>query len=149
MPALIRPSWLAGALVLCLTAWLAGCATRAPEPAAPARGGLPGSGAPGLERADPREIERGIGSWYGEGFQGRRTASGEVFDATALTAAHRTLPFGTRVRVRNPANGQEVVVRINDRGPHIGGRIIDMSRAAAARIGLVRAGVAPVILLRE
>lgn len=139
MRTLHRLRWLVLAPVL----WLAACATRAPEPVAvpPVR--------PGVERADPREIERGIASWYGEGFQGRKTASGEIFDANALSAAHRTLPFGTLVRVRNPANGQEVVVRINDRGPHIGGRVIDMSRAAAARIGLLRAGVAPVVLLRE
>lgn len=134
-------------LILMPVLWLAACATRAPDPAAtvPAPSGVPG----GAERTDPREIERGIASWYGEGFQGRKTASGDIFDANALTAAHRTLPFGTLVRVRNPANGQEVVVRINDRGPHIGGRVIDMSRAAAARIGLLRAGVAPVVLLRE
>lgn len=125
--------------VLMPALWLAGCATRAPVPAVP----------PAAERTDPREIERGIGSWYGDGFQGRKTASGEMFDPNALTAAHRTLPFGTLVRVRNPATGQEVVVRINDRGPHIGGRVIDMSRAAATRIGLLRAGVAPVILLRD
>ncbi len=130
-------------LILVPVLWLAACATRAPEPVA-----VPPTG-PGTERTDPREIERGIASWYGEGFQGRKTASGDIFDANALTAAHRTLPFGTLVRVRNPANGQEVVVRINDRGPHIGGRVIDMSRAAAARIGLLRAGVAPVVLLRE
>lgn len=149
-----------GGLALASALWLAGCATRAPLPPVPpvpaqpsvpaAPAPMPAAAAPGAEqRVDPREIERGIGSWYGDGFQGRRTASGEAFEASALTAAHRTLPFGTLVRVRNPANGQEVVVRINDRGPHVGGRIIDMSRAAASRIGLLRAGVAPVILLRE
>ena len=73
-------------------------------------------------------------------------ACGVVFDMNALTAAHKTLPFGTRVRVFNPATGQQVVVRINDRGPFTGGRIIDLSRAAAERIGLIRAGVAPVVL---
>ena len=93
-------------------------------------------------------IERGLASWYGEPFHGRRTANGEVYDMNELTAAHKTLPFGTRVRVFNPATGQQVVVRINDRGPFTGGRIIDLSRAAAERIGLIRAGVAPVVLSR-
>ena len=73
----------------------------------------------------------------------------KMMDMNALTAAHKTLPFGTRVRVFNPASGQAVVVRINDRGPFTPGRVIDLSRAAAERIGLVRAGVAPVVLLAE
>ena len=94
------------------------------------------------------EIARGLASWYGEKFQGRLTASGERFDMNALTAAHPSLPFGTRVRVRNPRNGREVEVRINDRGPFTGRRIIDLSRAAAQAIGLVQAGVGPVVLLR-
>ena len=77
------------------------------------------------------------------------SVSAQLRDGTldfALTAAHKTLPFGTRVRVFNPATGQQVVVRINDRGPFTGGRVIDLSRAAAERIGLIRAGVAPVVL---
>jgi rare lipoprotein A len=98
--------------------------------------------------AEPRELGRGKASWYGPGFQGKRTASGERFDMNALTAAHRTLPFGTRVRVRNTKNGREVVVRINDRGPQIQSRIIDLSKAAAAELDLVRAGEAPVLLLQ-
>lgn len=93
------------------------------------------------------ELERGKASWYGPGFQGKRTASGERFDMGALTAAHRTLPFGTRVRVRNNENGREVVVRINDRGPWVGDRIIDLSKAAAAALGLLRAGEAQVVLI--
>jgi rare lipoprotein A len=80
--------------------------------------------------------EAGLASWYGPGFQGKRTASGERFDANALTAAHRTLPFGTRVRVKSLVNGKEVVVRINDRGPFIQGRIIDLSQAAALALDL-------------
>ncbi len=80
--------------------------------------------------------EAGVASWYGPGFQGKRTASGERFDANAMTAAHRTLPFGTSVRVKSLVNGKEVVVRINDRGPFIPGRIIDLSRAAALALGL-------------
>jgi rare lipoprotein A len=85
-------------------------------------------------------FERGRASWYGERFEGRRTASGERFDMRAFTAAHRTLPFGTLVRVRSVANGREVTVRINDRGPHVAGRIIDLSHAAAKAIGMVEAG---------
>ncbi len=86
----------------------------------------------------------GLASWYGPGFHGKRTASGETFDAGALTAAHRTLPFGTQVRVVNKRTGRSVVVRINDRGPHARGRIIDLSRAAAHAVGL--SGVTPVTL---
>ena len=84
-------------------------------------------------------IGGGVASWYGREFAGRRTANGERFDPAQLTAAHRTLPFGTRVRVTNAA-GESVVVRINDRGPFHGGRVIDLSQAAAAELGLVRAG---------
>ncbi|NEO68868.1 MAG: septal ring lytic transglycosylase RlpA family protein, partial [Moorea sp. SIO3H5] len=83
---------------------------------------------------------RGIASWYGSAFHGRRTASGERFNQYALTAAHRTLRFGTRVKVTNLRNGRSVIVRINDRGPYIRGRIIDLSRGAARIIGLVRSG---------
>ena len=93
-----------------------------------------------------REIERGLASWYGGKFHGRRTASGEPYDMHAMTAAHKTLPFGTRVRVRHAETGKEVVVRINDRGPFIRGRVIDLSRAAAASIGVMQAGVAPVVV---
>lgn len=89
-------------------------------------------------------VQTGIASWYGARFHGRRTASGERFDMHALTAAHPSLPFGTRAKVRNPANGREVVVRINDRGPFTRGRIVDLSRAAARLLGI--AGIAPVEL---
>ena len=89
---------------------------------------------------------QGIASWYGIGFHGRRTASGERFDMHALTAAHPTLPFGTRVLVENLGNGRSVVVRINDRGPHIAGRIIDLSHAAARAIGLLGWGTKPVLV---
>ena len=91
-----------------------------------------------------RAAEEGLASWYGGKFQGRKTASGEIFDANLFTAAHRTLPFGTLVRVTNLDTGQETVVRINDRGPFVAGRIIDLSRAAAAAIGMAGAGVARV-----
>lgn len=84
---------------------------------------------------------RGRVSWYGRRFAGRVTASGEVFDAEALTMAHRALPFGTRVRVTNLRNRRSVVVRVNDRGPHTGGRIGDVSLAAARALGMLRNGV--------
>lgn len=87
-----------------------------------------------------RSLGTGVASYYGRRFHGRTTASGERFDMHGLTAAHRTLPFGSKVRVTNPRNGKSVVVRINDRGPFSGGRTIDLSRAAAEEIGLVRAG---------
>lgn len=86
----------------------------------------------------------GRASWYGPGFHGRRSASGEVFNQNALTAAHRTLPFGTIVRVTNVNNGASVTVRINDRGPFGGGRVLDLSAGAARAIGMIQAGVATV-----
>lgn len=86
----------------------------------------------------------GIASWYGPGFHGRTAASGERFDQNALTAAHRTLPFGTVVEVTRADNGDSVRVRITDRGPYAGGRIIDLSRGAAAAIDMIAAGVVPV-----
>ena len=91
-------------------------------------------------------FQSGKASWYGPGFHGRRTASGERFDSGDLTAAHRTLPFGSRVRVMNKTTGRAVVVRINDRGPYAHGRIIDLSRASAQAIGI--SGVASVALAR-
>ena len=90
----------------------------------------------------------GKASYYGARHHGNKTASGERFDQHALTAAHRSLPFGTRVRVTNLRNDKQVVVRINDRGPFAKGRVIDLSRAAAAAIGLVQSGTAQVVLLR-
>lgn len=86
----------------------------------------------------------GAASWYGGKFHGRLTANGERFDMNELTAAHRSLPFGTRVRVTNEHNGRSVVVRINDRGPFVGNRIIDLSRGAAAAVDMISTGVAPV-----
>ena len=99
------------------------------------------------QESRPVELERGFASWYGAKFHGRRTSNGERFDMNKLTAAHKTLPFGTRVRVRNLANGREVVVRINDRARGMRDRIIDLSKAAAAAIDLVQAGEAAVVLL--
>ncbi|UUZ62372.1 septal ring lytic transglycosylase RlpA family protein [Polaromonas sp. P1-6] len=94
-----------------------------------------------------KELERGQASWYGPGFHGRRTASGERYDMYALTAAHKTLPFGTLVRVRSLVTGREVEVRINDRGPFSAGRVIDVSQAAAAALGMLGMGVKDVLLL--
>jgi len=130
-------------------------------PGAPARSNVPsvrydlavsGAGELGPDDGVPgdgssREIfERGGASWYGIQFHQRKTASGERFDMTAMTAAHKTLPFNTRVCVRSLVNGSEVLVRITDRGPYAQGRIIDLSRAAAERIGLIGLGIKQVAL---
>jgi len=116
--------WRAIAVVLA-AAVAPGCALfRAPAP-------------PPLENG----VQVGVASWYGPGFHGRRTASGELYDQDALTAAHPSLPFGTRVRVTNLDNGRAVEVRITDRGPFVDGRAIDLSRAAARVIGLLGPGV--------
>jgi rare lipoprotein A len=93
--------------------------------------------------SDKPMAEKGIASWYGRKFHGRRTASGEVYDMYAMTAAHKTMPLPSYARVRNPANGREVIVRVNDRGPFHGDRVIDLSYTAAMRLGVLN-GVAPV-----
>ena len=87
------------------------------------------------------QVLTGAASWYGPKFHGRLTANGERFDMDGLTAAHKTLPFGTKLRVTNPANGKSVIVRVNDRGPYAGHRVIDLSREAARTIGLIDRGV--------
>lgn len=110
----------------------------APSPAAVLAAESRFASAPVEEAAEV--MATGMASYYGAELAGRRTASGERFDPADLTAAHRTLPFGTMLRVTNPGNGQSVVVRINDRGPFHGNRLIDLSREAAERIGLVRTG---------
>jgi rare lipoprotein A len=125
---LVRP--LRGLAWLLAAALLAGCATLSPREAS-------------LEPV-PGATETGDASWYGAEHHGRATASGEPFDMNALTAAHRTLPFGTRVVVTNLANDRQVAVRINDRGPWIRGRVIDLSYAAARGLGSVSAGIVPV-----
>ena len=119
--------------------------------------GLAASGAEARLRLTPsagatasgRVIQQGTASWYGPGFHGRRTANGETFDTHALTAAHRTLPFGTEVQVINPKNGRSIVVRINDRGPYAHGRIIDLSLASAHAIGITATGTGSVTLVRR
>ncbi len=112
----------------------------------PAAGGTGRSSRPPPAPIDKRigAVQRGQATWYGGRFHGRKTASGEIFDENAMTAAHRTLPFDTRVRVTNLNNGRSVEVRITDRGPYAKGRIIDLSRAAATRLDMLRAGVVPV-----
>ncbi len=95
-------------------------------------------------------VQCGAASWYGvgDGFDGQRTASGERFNAYGLTAAHRSLPFGTKVRVVNQANGRSVTILVNDDGPHVSGRIIDLSEGAFARIASLGQGVARVCIAR-
>jgi len=88
--------------------------------------------------------QAGIASWYGEPFHGRRTASGETYDMNKLTCAHRTLPFGTRLRVQNLDNGRSITLRVNDRGPFVDGRILDVSRKAAQELGIIGPGTARV-----
>lgn len=91
-------------------------------------------------------VDEGVASFYGAEFQGRPTANGEIFDPTEMTAAHPSLPFGTQIQVTNSRNGKSVVVRVNDRGPFTGGRVVDLSRAAAGEIGMVSSGTAPVVV---
>lgn len=118
-------------------------AAAAPQPAA----AIPPAAQPDFdETTDTQWDEIGDASWYGGRFQGRKTANGEVFDTNLLTAAHKTLPFNTIVRVHNPENGQSVLVRINDRGPFVENRIIDLSQAAAGQIGIAQAGISEVRL---
>jgi rare lipoprotein A len=99
-----------------------------------------------VNKAKPvlKKVLRGQASWYGPGFHGKKTASGEIFDQDKLTAAHKTLPLGTVAKVTNLENGNTVEVQITDRGPYIGQRVIDLSYAAADRLGFVESGLAPV-----
>jgi rare lipoprotein A len=122
--------WLLG---LALAGAVAGCAT-------------PRGGPIVAPDARPTVTETGLASWYGAPHQGRRTASGETFDMYRLTAAHPALPLGTRVLVTNLRNGRSVEVRVNDRGPTVAGRIIDVSYAAARKLGAAIDGVFPVRL---
>ena len=117
-----RPWRLTPIVVLCMAVVLAGCGADGPT-------------------------EEGVASYYHDSLHRRKTASGKPYDKNALTAAHRTLSFGTRVRVTNLDNGKSVEVTINDRGPYAKGRIIDLSRAAAERVGMIRAGTANVRLV--
>jgi rare lipoprotein A len=138
--------WAAAAALLLFAA----CAHAPPPPAAEVPPEAPPEAAPeaappppAAEGAAPRE-QVGVASYYGRRFQGRRTASGERYDARQLTCAHPTAPFGARLRVTELEGGRSVVVRVNDRGPVAGGRILDLSLAAARALGMVRKGVATV-----
>ncbi len=141
----MKPALRRAALGLLLTAWLAGAA-QAEDMAAPqAEEALaqaqPDAPAAVADPAPARAVfARGLASWYSPRLHGRKTASGERFDVEALTAAHRSLPLGTRVEVHNPANGQRVVVRINDRGPNVRGVMLDLSPRAAHILGLIERG---------
>lgn len=90
----------------------------------------------------------GTASWYGPGFNGKRAASGEIFNQNAMTAAHKSLPFGSMVKVVNQKTGKSITVEINDRGPYHGGRIIDLSKAAANRLGIIQAGTGKVCITK-
>lgn len=103
----------------------------------------------GVPDATPLVLEQGQASWYGDRFHGRLTASGERYDKNALTAAHKTLPFGTEVLVRSLQTGREVLVRIIDRGPHLKNRVIDLSHAAAQALGIRQHGVSEVQLIGQ
>ena len=91
-----------------------------------------------------RPMQKGMASWYGPGYEGNMTASGEKYNPNAITAAHPSLPFNSKVKVVNLDNGKELIVRINDRGPFVQGRVIDLSRASAEQIGMLHAGLANV-----
>ena len=95
----------------------------------------------GRVKMPSRSVQSGQASYYADRYHGKSTASGEPYDKNALTAAHRKLPFGTRIKVTNKANGKSVVVRVNDRGPFVKGRVVDLSRAAFSSIGNTAAGV--------
>ncbi len=133
---------------------LGACAPRAAKPPPPettARTSPRPSGSPGVTKREqmPRTyLGEGLASFYGPGLHGRPTASGERFNQNALTAAHRKLRFGSCLRVVNMENGKQVEVRVNDRGPFIEGRIIDLSKAAAAKLDMLDKGVARVRLYR-
>jgi rare lipoprotein A len=121
----------------------------APAQPAPSKGVQPRPDPPTAKKtpAAPATLpQTGRASWYGAAHHGKRTASGAIYDKEALTAAHPSLPFGTRVTVTNLSNGKSVEVEITDRGPFVGGRIIDLSQAAARALGMVESGTATVRL---
>src|SRR5262249_22318315 len=134
-------SWLARSRCVVFLAVAVAAGSACAGRRAPVRPSVPAASA-----ARAPGVETGLASWYGHPHNGRATASGEVYDMEKLTAAHRTLPFGTRVRVTAVQSGRSVEVRINDRGPFVEDRILDVSRAAARRLGLIGPGKALVRL---
>jgi rare lipoprotein A len=129
MQALCRRYRLAGLGLALLALAASGCASTKP---------------PRATTAPPGTRIVGLASWYGQRHQGHATASGEAYDMNKLTAAHRTMPFGTRLRVTNVENGRSVVVRVNDRGPWVNDRVLDVSLAAAKTLGMVGGGITKV-----
>lgn len=125
-----------GVLTTLLLAFTAACGGYRPPPELP----------PPRTTVEPGWTQTGVASWYGPGFDGRPTASGETFDMDAMTAAHRTLPLGTRIEVTVLATGRRTEVRVNDRGPFVDDRVLDVSRAAARRLGFLQDGTARVRL---
>ncbi|CAM4186467.1 septal ring lytic transglycosylase RlpA family protein [Vreelandella rituensis] len=107
---------------------------------------LTGCAGKGQAHDEPEILQQGVASYYSDHFQGKTTASGEPFDQQALTAAHPDLPFGTKVLVTRQDNGREVEVLINDRGPYVKGRIIDLSKRAARELGMLKRGTVPVLV---
>jgi rare lipoprotein A len=153
IPALVLFRYL---LALVLAAGLASCAGTTPQPSPSPKQPTPPSN---IRTQRPYKIngiwyyplptaegyaEKGNASWYGPGFHSRPTANGEIYDMYAMTAAHKTLPIGTHVKVTNLRNNRSILVRVNDRGPFVSGRIIDLSRKAADELGMARTGVVPV-----
>ena len=143
-----RASWfrrtLCAAILLLVAAGVCGCAVARPLSSAAAR---PAEARPGGDAPQGRpRPEVGLASWYGEFHHGQPTASGEIFDMSRMTAAHRTLPLGTQLRVVNLQNGRVVRVRVNDRGPYVDGRILDLSREAARALDMEHSGLATVKL---
>lgn len=144
---------LRAALTIATTGWLCavlGACAGAPERDAPPERPAARVFSPPVfeaiapENDTPRHVEEGLASWYGPGFDGNLTASGEIFDQAALSAAHRSLPLPSLARVTRLDTGASVLVRINDRGPFVGDRVIDLSRAAAHALGFIEDGVAQV-----
>jgi rare lipoprotein A len=138
----VMPGVIARAAALLALVLVVGCGT--PKHTEPVEQPTPGGAHYTSRPSRPGDVQRGYASWYGADFDGKPTASGERFRRRAFTAAHRTLPMGTRVKVVHARTGRSVVVRINDRGPYSKRRIIDVSEAAARQLHIIDDGVAPV-----
>lgn len=144
-PSVVRQALCATLSALCASVVLAQAPAPAPASAA-SSATAPGAAAsapaaPAVTAVTAGASESGKLAWYGRKFTGRKTASGEAYNPSALTMAHKTLPFGTRVKVTNPKNGRSVVVRVNDRGPTQADRVGDVSLAAARKLGMLKPGV--------